>query len=133
MAPGKDSYVEFVLEQLAPLGGVVSARFFGGVSLSCDGALFAMIMDNALYFAVGDVTRPKYLAMGSSCFSYNTKKGRVDVTRFYAVPAETLEEQDQLVALARESIGVADATKRRRESAPAKRSRAPRAPAKKRR
>lgn len=128
---GTDTYVEFVMEQLAPLSGVVSARFFGGVGLSCDGVLFAMIMGNALYFAVDDATRPKYLAMGSSCFSYNTKKRRVDVTRFYAVPAETLEEPDELVALAKESIRVAGAAKQQRASAPAKRSRAPRTPAKK--
>jgi DNA transformation protein len=125
MAAGTDSYVEFVMEQLAALGAVVSARFFGGTGLSCDGVLFAMIMGNALYFAVDDVTRPKYLAMGSSCFSYNTRKRRVDVTRFYAVPAETLEDQDQLVTLARESVRVAGAAKQQREGIPAKRSRAP--------
>jgi len=128
---GTDSYVEFVLEQLAALDGVVSARFFGGVGLSCDGVLFAMIMGNALYFAVDDVTRPKYVAMGSSCFSYNTRKRRVDVTRFYAVPAQTLEEPEELVALAKESIRVADAAKQQRAGAPARRSRASRAPAKK--
>ena len=128
---GTDSYVEFVLEQLAALDGVVSARFFGGVGLSCDGVLFAMIMGNALYFAVDDVTRPKYVAMGSSCFSYNTRKRRVDVTRFYAVPAQTLEEPEELVALAKESIRVADAAKQQRAGASARRSRASRALAKK--
>jgi len=128
---GTDSYVEFVLEQLAALDGVVSARFFGGVGLSCDAVLFAMIMGNALYFAVDDVTRPKYVAMGSSCFSYNTRKRRVDVTRFYAVPAQTLEEPEELVALAKESIRVADAAKQQRAGASARRSRASRALAKK--
>lgn len=131
MTAATDSYVEYVMEQLAPLGGVVKARFFGGTGLSCDGALFAMIMSNALYFAVNDETRPRYIGMGSGCFSYTTKKGRVDVTRFYCVPTETLEDQDALVALARESIRVAGAGKQR-PIAPAGRSRAKRAPARKR-
>ena len=74
-----DSYIEFVLEQLAELRGVTSARFFGGFALSQGGPFFGMVMNSALYLAVDDTTRPKYVAMGSSCFSYGTKKGRVDV------------------------------------------------------
>ncbi|HEY4367804.1 MAG TPA: TfoX/Sxy family protein [Steroidobacteraceae bacterium] len=132
MVAGTDSYVDFVLEQLAPLGGVVSARFFGGVGLSREGTLFAMIMGSTLYFRVDDVTRPKYIAMGSSCFSYATKKGPVDVTRFYGVPAETLEDQEQLVALAGEAFRVASGAKQQR-SGSVRRSRAKRAPAKRRR
>ncbi len=66
-----------------------------------------MIMGNSLYFVVDDSTREKYEKMGSGCFSYLTKKGRVQVKKYYAVPAELIEDQEQLVLLAREAIRVA--------------------------
>lgn len=116
MSAGSDDYAEFVKDQLSSLGGVSTSRFFGGTSLSSEGTQFAMIMGSSLYFVVDDSTRPKYERMGSSCFSYDTKKGRVAVGKYYAVPAELLEDQEQLVSLARESIRVASALKGNRIS-----------------
>lgn len=61
-------------------------------------------MGNSLYFAVDSLTRPAYEKFGSGCFSYETKKGRVNVNRYFEVPAQAIEEPAQLVALAAESI-----------------------------
>lgn len=111
MSAGSGDYIEFVKDQLGSLRGVSTSRFFGGTGLSSEGTQFAMIMGGSLYFVVDDRTRPKYERMGSSCFSYDTKKGRVAVGKYYAVPAELLEDQEQLVSLARESIRVANSLK----------------------
>jgi DNA transformation protein len=107
MATGSNHFVEYLLEQLAPLRGAASKNFFGGVALVHGDTQFAMIMGSELYFVVDDLTRPIYERMGSDCFSYATKKGRVAVRKYYSVPAGLIEDQDQLVALARESIRVA--------------------------
>lgn len=112
MAGSSLDYVEFVKEQLASIPGVESGRFFGGVGLSIGGVQFAMLMGNALYFAVNDATRPSYEQMGSHCFWYKTKKGRVDVKKYYEVPGQILEDQDRLVLLAKESIQVAHKAKK---------------------
>lgn len=109
-APSPD-YLAFVLELLEPIHEITSGRFFGGTALSSGAAQFAMIMGNTLYFAVDDATRAKYQAMGSTCFSYATKKRRVDVTRYYEVPGDLFEDRDQLLALARESIVTAERIK----------------------
>src|SRR5215471_11855674 len=106
-------YAEFVLDQLTALRDVTSGRFFGGIGLSSSGTQFAMIMENSVYFVVDDATRQSYEKMGSRCFSYSTKKRRVAVKKYYEVPAELIEDQDRLVALARESIRVAEALKTR--------------------
>jgi DNA transformation protein len=74
MTTGNNSYVEFVMDQLASLRGIASGSFFGGVGLTSAGTQFAMIMGNSLYFVVDDTTRPRYEKMGSGCFSYDTKK-----------------------------------------------------------
>lgn len=114
MGRNSKDYVDFVEEQLAPIPGLASSRFFGGIGLSADGVLFAMIMDNALYFAVGDVTRPRYESMGSRCLWYSTKKGRVDVKKYYELPAEVFEDPDQLLAFAREAVEVARKARKRK-------------------
>lgn len=128
MTASSNDYVEFVMDQLASLQGIASGRFFGGVGLSSAGTQFAMVMGSSLYFVVDDATRQKYEKMGSTCFSYNTRKGRVAVRKYYAVPADLIEDQEQLVALAQESIQVA----RSIQKSPTKRSsrsRVKRAPA----
>jgi DNA transformation protein len=129
MSAGSSDYRDFVKDQLSSLQSLSTGRFFGGVGLSSQGTQFGMIMGSCLYFVVDDATRPKYEKMGSSCFSYSTKKGLVEVRKYYAVPAEVIEEQDQIVALARESIRVAnlskeESTRRATRSASSTRSRA---------
>ena len=111
MTTNSDDYVEFVMDQIAPLRGISTGRFFGGVGLSSAGTQFAMVMGSSLYFVVNDTTRPRYEKMGSSCFSYSTSKKRVAVRKYYAVPAELIEDQEQLVELAQEAIRVASAAK----------------------
>ena len=113
MIASSSDYVEYIMEQLAAIAGVTSGRFFGGTGLSVNSAQFAMVMGNSLYFAVDSATRPKYEQMGSSCFSYNTKNGRVQVKRYFQVPADALEDQGTLVALATEAIQVALKSKKR--------------------
>jgi DNA transformation protein len=100
-------FVDFLKEQLAPIRGLAAARFFGGVGLSAEGTLFGMVMGNSLYLAVDDLTRANYEKAGSHCFSYATKEGRVNVNRYFEVPAQAIEEPEQLVALAAESIEAA--------------------------
>jgi DNA transformation protein len=112
MTAGSNHYVEYLLELLTPLGNPTSKSFFGGVALVFGATQFAMVMGNELYFVVDDSSRPSYERMGSSCFSYATKKRRVEVRKYYTVPAEVIEDQDRLVALARESIRVASSLKK---------------------
>lgn len=107
MTGNTEGYVDFVLEMLAPIGGVSSGRFFGGLGLTSDGVQFAMLMGDSLYFVVDDGLRSRLESEGSECFWYTTKKGRVNVKKYYEVPADYVEDQTQLLHLARESIQIA--------------------------
>lgn len=100
-------FIDFVKDQLDAFRDLRSARLFGGVGLSAHGVQFAMIIGNVLYFVVDDTTRPAYEAMGSQCFSYATRVRRVEVRRYFALPAELLEDRERLMALARESLEIA--------------------------
>jgi len=105
-------YTEYVLEQLAPIGALTTGRFFGGMGLARSGVQFAMIMGNSLYFVVDDTTREKYTTAGMTCFSYSTRKGRIQVRRYFELPEAVLTDPAQLQSWANEAIQVAGRTKK---------------------
>jgi hypothetical protein len=53
MAVSSD-YLDFVLEQLAPVGPLTSRKMFGGVGLYAQGLFFALIDDDTLYLKGDD-------------------------------------------------------------------------------
>ncbi len=105
-------YTEYVLELLEPIGPVRISRFFGGVGISHGLVQFAMIMGNSLYFVVNDNTRQKYEEAGMTAFSYATKKGRVQVRKYFELPEEVLTDAEKLRLWASESIQVAANTQK---------------------
>jgi len=105
-------YTEYVLGLLEPIGPVRISRFFGGVGISHGLAQFAMIMGNSLYFVVNDNTRQKYEEAGMTAFSYATKKGRVQVRKYFELPEEVLTDAEKLRLWASESIQVAANTQK---------------------
>lgn len=111
MSPSPE-YVAYILDLLAPIGPFTTSRFFGGVGLSRSEVQFAMIMGNSLYFAVDDTTREQYTAAGMVCFSYLTKKGRVQVRKYFELPEEVLTDPAQLRLWANQAIQVASKTKK---------------------
>lgn len=85
MAVGGD-YLAYVMDLLSVHGEVNSKRFFGGVGLVACGRQFAMVMKDTLYFCVSARTRPHFEEHDIEPFSYFTKRGRVQVRRYYEVP-----------------------------------------------
>jgi DNA transformation protein len=101
-----DDYREFVLEQLAPAGRVTPRAMFGGVGLYLDGLFFALIDDDTLYFKTDDSNRARFEQAGSRPFC--PFPDRPDqAMAYWQVPAEVLEDADQLAAWAREALAVA--------------------------
>ena len=92
-------FVEYVRELFIPLGDLQDGKFFGGFAFKSGSKQFAMIMGNILYFCVNDETRPKYEANGMVPFSYSTKKGRVDVKKYYSVPEDLFENQEKITGM----------------------------------
>ena len=114
MASGGSELTTHVMEMLAPLGPVTAKRFFGGIGIVYDTILFAMIMDETLYFRVDAGSRPRYEAAGSQSFSYDTKTGSRAIQGFYTVPEDLFDEPDDLRDWARTAIAVATAAKARK-------------------
>jgi len=100
----------YVLEQLALLRGVSSRRMFGGVGLYAEGLFFGLIDDDVLYLKADDSNRSDYTSRGMDAFRPFKDKPLYSMT-YYQVPAEVLEEPEELALWARKSCEVALASR----------------------
>lgn len=110
-------FLDYVLEQLEPLGGVSSRRMFGGAGLYRDGLIFGLVSGDAVYFKTDETNLADYQAAGAERF--DPMPERPAKFSYFSVPIEVLEQPDELAAWARKALA---ASARR----PVKRARSPR-------
>lgn len=108
--PHSSEYLQYVLEQLAGLRGLVSRRMFGGAGLYQDELFFGLIFADTLYFKVNDDNRACYEERGMDRFRPYKNRPHVSLT-YYEVPPEVLEDREELVTWARQSVLAAAASK----------------------
>ena len=108
--PAKDRFTEFVMEQMAPLGAMTSRYMFGGWCLYCDGTVFAIIADGALFLKGDSENIPKFEARGLKAFK--PFPDRDDVMKYFQAPPEIFEDPEAL----REWCGGAVAAGRRKKT-----------------
>jgi DNA transformation protein and related proteins len=123
--PVSSDYFQYVLEQLGRLPRVTSRRMFGAIGLYSDGVFFGIIDNDMLFFKVDDSTRERYVERGSEPFRPYKDRPEVSMSYFH-VPADVLEDADELVPWARAAVRAAAASaesKRTRKRAPKKRAR----------
>jgi DNA transformation protein len=106
--PVTDSFVEFVLEQLAPVGPITAKRMFGGVGLYAGDLFFALLASDVLYLKADDSTRGELEAAGARPFQPYPDRGG-GTMQYYSVPAAILEDRDELTAWAKTSVAVSRA------------------------
>ncbi|HEX9707953.1 MAG TPA: TfoX/Sxy family protein [Steroidobacteraceae bacterium] len=111
--PVSDAFRDFVIEQLAPSGRVAARPMFGGIGLYLDGLFFALIDDDTLYFKTDHSNRARYEQAGSSPFCPFPDRPEKSMA-YWQVPAEVLEDSEELAAWARESMNVALAARTKR-------------------
>jgi DNA transformation protein and related proteins len=99
-------YLDYLLGQLKGLGGLSSRRMFGGLGLYSRGIFFGLLYKERLYFKTDDSTRPEYEARGSEGFQPRANTKNMKMT-YYTVPAEVLEDEDEVVSWARKAVTAA--------------------------
>jgi DNA transformation protein len=98
-----DAFVEFVCDQLRRLGDVRSRAMFGGHGIYCGDVFFAIVAGGRLYFKTNEQTRRRYVDAGKSFFR---PKPDMTLKNYYEVPVDVIEDDDELVAWAREAVKV---------------------------
>lgn len=100
----RDSFREFVLEQLQGVRGVACRAMFGGYGLYADQRFFGIIFKGRLYFKVSEASRDRYTAAGMKAF---TPSAKMTLKSFYEVPADVLEDPDGIAEWASGAIQAA--------------------------
>ncbi|MGE0852313.1 MAG: TfoX/Sxy family protein [Hyphomicrobiaceae bacterium] len=120
-----DSFADFLIELLAPLGHVTMRRMFGKTGVFCDRLMLGIVSDDALYFRVDGHNRAVFKESEALPPLNYVKKGSTIDLAFWRAPERLLDEPDELLAWARAALAAARrvAAKRGRP-APRKRSRA---------
>ncbi|MDH3650002.1 MAG: TfoX/Sxy family protein [Saprospiraceae bacterium] len=105
------SYVQFVVDQLAEFDTVETRNMFGGVGIYKDGIMFGLIGNDKFYLKAGESNVGDYEAVGMKAFMSDRKgKGMP----YYEVPADVLEDAGVLKIWAAKSFAVAQHAKTRK-------------------
>lgn len=88
----QNPYLDFILEQLGPMGEITARAMMGGFVLYCDGVLFALISRNILYLKADDGNRAAFQAKGLKAFK--PFEDRDASMPYYEAPAEIFEDPD---------------------------------------
>lgn len=98
-----DSFKDFVLDQLRELRGLECREMFGGFGLYAGEKFFGIIFQGRLYFKTSEATREAYRTRGMEQFQPNAKQ---QLTSYYEVPANVIEDAVELIAWAGEAVQV---------------------------
>jgi len=93
----------FVEDQIGRVAPVRSRRMFGGIGLYSGDRFFGIVDDDVLYFKVDDQTRPRYAKRRMRPFN----PMGTPMNGYWQVPADVLEDADELGAWVDEAIAVA--------------------------
>lgn len=104
---GRDGFGAHVQEQLQPLGAVSIRRMFGGAGVFLDGVMFALIIDDVLFFKTDDGNRCDFEAEGLGPFTYEKKTGQATVMSYWRAPDRLLDDDEELRQWAGKAIAVA--------------------------
>jgi DNA transformation protein len=99
-----EGYRIYIIEQLSALPALSTRRMFGGIGIYSDALFFALIDDDVLFFKVDDANRDDYVSRGMKAFMPFPGQPSLG---YFQVPAEVIEEAEELARWARRSVEVA--------------------------
>src|ERR1043165_10080686 len=104
--PVQDQYLAYILEQLTALGSLRSNRMFGGIGLYSRELFFGLIDDDTLYFKTDESNIAPYHERKMPRFMPFPDRPE-SVLGYHQVPADVIEDAEQLVDWARKSVEAA--------------------------
>ncbi|MFA7242935.1 MAG: TfoX/Sxy family protein [Sulfuricellaceae bacterium] len=102
----RTEFVEFVIEQMAPFGAIRVRAMFGGFGVYQDDLMFAIIIDDSLYFKADAATSGEFTAQGLNPFTY-LSRGKTVTLQYYAAPPDVFESPEAMQKWGRLAIGAA--------------------------
>jgi len=103
-------FVAYIVDLLSGYGNITSRTMFGGYGIYSGKLIFALIIDDELYFKADRELAEEYEKSGSYPFTYQKNDKTVALSYWY-VPAEVIEDDDLLKDWFDKSLLVAMASK----------------------
>ena len=107
-----DSFIAYVLDQLAALPDVRARAMFGGHGLYCGEKFFGILDEGRVFFKTGPANENDYTSRAREPFTY-TMQGKTMTMAYHEVPPDILEQPHELVAWARKSIALTGTKKKK--------------------
>ena len=107
----RSEYVNFVIEQMSVVRGLQVKGMFGGYGIFQDDCMFALIIEDQLYFKADASTRAEFEAKGLKPFTYEARGKWVEVNYFEA-PPEVFDEVDEMRVWANKALRLAIAARK---------------------
>ena len=106
---------EFIRELFAPFRPVTVRRMFGGAGLFCEGLMFGLVFDGAIFLKVDKASIPDFEHEGSKPFVYTRAKSPGRVGRhslsFWRLPERLYDDPDELAVWAGRALTIAERKK----------------------
>ena len=93
--PRHSEFVEFVIEQMTPIGGLRVRAMFGGYGIYQDDLMIAIIEDDRLYFKADHATRDDFEVRGLGPFTY-IARGKSVTLQYFEAPPEVFEDTEEM-------------------------------------
>jgi DNA transformation protein len=123
MAKALPDFVLHVIDMMSPLGDVRAKRMFGGVGISLDDAMLALIVNGMLYFKVDDENEPAFSERALGRFVYQPKDRGPVAMSFCAAPTEVLDDRRAMLEWALPALRAAERARTLRTAKKSKRGR----------
>jgi DNA transformation protein len=106
----KSPFVDHVVHDLlAHVAGITSRAMFGGHGLYKDGFIFAIIVEEDLYFKVDASNKKEFETRGSHPFVYSRGDHAATTMSYWLVPEAILDDPDVLARWVDVSAGISKA------------------------
>jgi len=101
----KNGFIDYILDLLSNYGNITKRYMFRGCSLYLNNKIFAIIIDDELYFKADKATAEEFQKAGSHPFTYQRGEKVIAMCYWY-VPVEVIEDTDLLKIWFNKSIKI---------------------------
>ena len=115
-----NDFLNYVIEQISAVGSLRPKRMFGAVGLYSGEHFFAVIDDDTLYLKTDETNCEEFKARGMRRFMPNPDQPAGSMA-YYEVPADVLEDREEMVVWERKSVAVSAARVNSRAPSPRRR------------
>jgi DNA transformation protein len=100
------SFHDYIVQDVfADFEGISTKPMFSGWAVYLNGKVFALILQNELYFKTDENNRHEFENRGSHPFSF-MKKDKKIVTSYWLLPPEIMEDKEELKKWMEKSVSV---------------------------